>query len=113
MNIFTVGICLHFKTYWNVILFAVVPDHSPLPALVPDPANGQGNGKDAEPKKDINILTYTAGRMAYMGSVDTRQARSSSMQGIVKLLHLVFCTLFISDFLFSHDLNLHCCLQRI
>ena len=59
VNIFTVGICLHFKTYWNVILFAVVPDYSPLPALVPDPADGQGNGKDLEPKKDINILTYT------------------------------------------------------
>ena len=81
-----------------------------LSALVPGPADGQGNGKDTEPKKDINILTYTAGRMAFMGSADTRQAGSSSMQGIVKLLHLVFCMLFILDFLFSHDLNWHCCL---
>ena len=47
------GICSHFKTYWNVILFAIVPDQSnrksltdPLPALVPDPADGQGNEKD-------------------------------------------------------------------
>ena len=88
-----------------------------MPALVPDPADGQGNGKDTEPTKDINILTYTvtsgrmaSGRMAFMESADTRQAGSSSMQGIVKLLHLVFCILFILDFLFSHDLNSHCCL---
>ena len=41
-----------------------------MPALVPDPVDGQGNGKDTEPKKDINILTYTvtSGRMAFMGS---------------------------------------------
>ena len=72
------GICSHFKTYWNVILFAVVPDHShrksltdPLPALVPDLADGHGNGKDfdfqsTENRKKINILTYTAGRMSFM-----------------------------------------------
>ena len=29
-----------------------------MPALVPDPVDGQCNGKDTEPKKDINILTY-------------------------------------------------------
>ena len=83
-----------------------------MPALVPYPVDGQGNGKDTEPKKDINILTYTvtSGRIAFMGSADTRQAGSSSIQGIVKLLHLVFCILFILDFLFSHDLNWHCCL---
>ena len=52
-----------------------------MPALVPDPADGQGNGRDTEPKKDINILTYAviSGRMAIMGSADTRQAGSSSM----------------------------------
>ena len=70
-----------------------------MPALVPDPVDGQGNGKDTEPKKDINILTCTVtslftrlhclrlqvvSRMAFMGSADTRQAGSSSMQGIVK-----------------------------
>ena len=81
-------------------------------ALVPDLADGQGNRKNTELKNDINILTYTvtAGRMAFMGSADTRQAGYSSVQGIVKLLHLVFCILFILDFLFSHDLNWHCCL---
>ena len=91
-HIFKVGICSHFKTYWNVILFAVVPDHShgksltdAFPALVPDPADGHGNGKDFDfhcssrhkTEKDINILTYTAGGMAFMGSADTRQAGSS------------------------------------
>ena len=52
-----------------------------MPALGPDLADGQGNGKDTKPKKDINILTYTvtAGRMAFMGSADTRQAGSSLM----------------------------------
>ena len=97
-------------TYWNVILFAVIPDHShgrfltdPFSALVPDPADGQDNGKDFDfhcssrhkTEKEINILTYTAGRMASMGSADTRQAGSPSMQGIVKLLHLVFCISYI------------------
>ena len=52
-DLFKVGIYSHFKTYWKVILFAVVPDHShrksltdPLPALVPDPADEQGNQPD-------------------------------------------------------------------
>ena len=54
-HLFKVGIYSHFKTYWNVILFAitVVPDHShrksltePLPALVPDPADEQSNQQD-------------------------------------------------------------------
>ena len=47
------GIYSHFKTYWNVVLFAVVPDHShrksltdPLPALVPDRDDEQGNQQD-------------------------------------------------------------------
>ena len=45
--------------------------------------------------KDINILTYTAGPMVFIGSADTRQAGYSSIQGIVKLLHLVLCILYI------------------
>ena len=49
-------------------IFAVVPDHShrksltdPLPALVPDPADGQGNGKDFDFQSTQNrekTLTY-------------------------------------------------------
>ena len=42
------------------------------------------------------------------------QAGASAMQGIVKLLHLVFfrwiLCIYILDFLFSHDLNWPCCL---
>ena len=51
-DLFKVGICSNFNTYWNVILFAVVPDHShrksltnPLLVLSPDPADEQGNGE--------------------------------------------------------------------
>ena len=55
--------------YWNVILFAVVPDHShgkfltdPFPALVPDPADGKTMEK---------ILTSTV-------PVDTKPKRTST-----------------------------------
>ena len=40
-------------------VYSCARSQSLMPALVPDSADGQGNGKDTKPKKDIKILTYT------------------------------------------------------
>ena len=47
-----------------------------MPALVPDPADGQGNGRDTEPKKDINILTYIVTSGIFAHGRDTSRDRT-------------------------------------